>query len=329
MFSRIFHAGLSACLIASLVASPIVAAPPLSIRPASPVIKPMQQFHKKIAPISKTPQPIVMPPTTKATPKVTPPTFVKPRVVTPLVTPKLKPTVTPPKLVTPKFNPPKFVLPANPPRFAPPAEEADQRRPMNGGWAGPLPWDWGQGDADVPADPEGDPVPEAAPPADPGVQDGPTPWDWVAIGLGAAALVRLNEGGGCSVGQPMICHDPVVVPQTVVVERVVTEPSSGVPAPGPSAEVPTVSSQESNLPRLESGKPFELPGNGLGASAGRVALKIGPVYAECRVDTWIDTGLKATVPPVVLAEAAPAELLVAGADGKPLVRLDVLVVPTR
>ena len=178
----------------------------------------------------------------------------------------------------------------------------------------------------MPADPEGDPVPEAAPPADPGVQDGPTPWDWVAIGLGAAALVRSNQGGGCSVGQPIICHDPVVVPHTVVVERVVTEaPLASEPQVDPVAS--TTSTSADALPRLQSGKQFELPGQGLGTSAGRVALKIGPVYVECRVDAWADAGFKATVPPVILAEDAPAELLVAASDGKPLVRLDVLLVP--
>lgn len=307
MFTRRFQSCLTTCLALSLVASPLVAAPPLQTKPAPSPFKVPPQM--KFVPVPKTPPRITLPPATKTIPKFVPP------------------QVTPPKFVTPKFTPPKFVLPANPPRLPPPSsQEAEPRQPLNGNRAGPLPWDWGQADPEVPADPAPDPVPEGAPPPEPGVQDGPTPWDWVAIGLGAAALLRSHEGGACSVGQPIVCHDPVVVQQPVIIERVMTEVPAA-PAATNDESVSPASKDASNLSRLEAGKSFELPGKGLGVAAGRVALKIGPVFVECRVDAWGDTGFKATVPPVVLAEAAVAELLAAAADGTPLVRMQVRLVP--
>lgn len=309
MFARRFQSCLTICLAMSLVASPLVAAPPMQAKPApSPFKIPPPQM--KVTPVPKTPPRITLPPAAKKFPKVVPP------------------PASPPKFVTPKFTTPKFVLPANPPRLPPPSSpKVEPRQPLNGNRAGPLPWDWGQADAEVPAEPDPDPVPEGAPPPEPGIQDGPTPWDWVAIGLGAAALMRSHEGGGCSVGQPIVCHDPVVVPQPVIIERVVTEvPAASAATKKESA--PPAFKDGSNLPRLEPGKSFELPGKGLGVAAGRVALKIGPVFVECRVDAWSDTGFKATVPLVALAETAVAELLTAAADGTPLVRMDVLIVPT-
>ncbi len=277
--------------------------------PKSQPFKVTQPPKIKLTPAPKTLPPMKLPPAVKTLPNIVPPKAL------------------PPKLVKPKLAPPKFVLPANPPRLPPAApQDPEARRPMNGNWGGPLPWDWGQGDADVPADPELDPVPDGAPPPEPGVQDGPTPWDWVAIGLGAAALLRSDRGGNCSVGQPIVCHDPVVVQQPVIIERVVTEAPSASAATNEES-VPPASKDASNLPRLESGKSFELPGNRLGTTAGRVALKIGPVFAECRVDSWSDMGFKATVPPIVLAEAAVAELIAAAVDGTPLVRMDVRLVP--
>jgi hypothetical protein len=83
-----------------------------------------------------------------------------------------------------------------------------------------------------------------------------------------------------------------------------------------------------DLAELVAGQGFELPARGLGVEPGRVAIKVGPIFVECRVDAWNDTGLAATVPEVALAEATPAELLAAAADGTPLVRMPVRLLPT-
>lgn len=187
-------------------------------------------------------------------------------------------------------------------------------RPQDADWGGPLPWNWGQADPGAPADP--------APHPDANVDAGPTAWDWVAIGLSAAALARANQGGGGSVGYPIVCPTPSVV------EQFVAETPS--PAGEPRAVgIPSIDTEavDADLPRIEVGKSFELPGNGLGDKPGRVALKIGSVFVECRVETWSTTGLKASVPRVVLDGPAAAEIIVAQANGALLAQLDAVVEP--
>lgn len=116
-----------------------------------------------------------------------------------------------------------------------------------------------------------------------------------------------------SVGQPTCCGAATVVDsQPVAVETVSSEP------------VPTTAA---TLPQLRVGEPFELPAKGLGAAAGRVAVKIGEAMFDCRVMTWNDVGFEATLPAMTLAGPVRAELIVALADGTLAAALPVELVP--
>lgn len=197
---------------------------------------------------------------------------------------------------------------------------------------------------------------------DPGAA-GPTAWDWVAIGLSAAALADslADRGGGFVNGgvvverpivqtvpvaetvvirdQPVVVHEerivvqeqPVVVHEEPVVvpdEQVTVAEQPDVTAIGEPAVVETPAPAAAQpRPQLRVGTAFELPAKGLGAKPGRVAVKVGAVILECPVSNWNDGGLRATVAEMTLAAATPADLIVALADGAVAARIPVDLLP--
>jgi hypothetical protein len=194
----------------------------------------------------------------------------------------------------------------------------------------PAPGDGAPG-ADMPADP--------APPV---VGPGPTAWDWVAIGLSAAAFADGLGGrhGGCYAGDGVVIErpfvrtvpaDPIVVysepvapAQPVVIEETVATTESAVVVGKPAAAVAT-----EQLPQLRVGEGFELPARGLGGTKGRTAVKVGAVILECTVDAWTDAGLRATVPAATLDTATKADLIVALADGTVAAVVPVELLPAK
>lgn len=196
-----------------------------------------------------------------------------------------------------------------------------------------------------PADPAvpADPVPPVA-------DAGPTAWDWVAIGLAAAAFVdgRADRRGGCCPDSGVVIERPLV--QTVPADPIIVhhEVVSATPAPGvetvvnsepvqpagplvedsPAADSATTASTEP-LPQLRVGEGFQLPAKGLGGSQGRVAVKVGVVILECPVSVWNEAGLAATVPATTLEAATRADLIVALADGKVAAVVPVELLPAR
>lgn len=202
----------------------------------------------------------------------------------------------------------------------------------------PAPGDGAPG-ADMPADP--------APPV---VGPGPTAWDWVAIGLAAAAFVdgRTDRRGGCCPDSGVVIERPLV--QTVPADPIIVhgEVVSATPAPGVETVVisepvqpagPTVEDSPAAdsaiaagtepLPQLRVGEGFQLPAKGLGGSQGRVAVKVGVVILECPVTAWNEAGLAATVPATTLEAATRADLIVALADGKVAAVVPVELLPAR
>jgi hypothetical protein len=197
---------------------------------------------------------------------------------------------------------------------------------------------------------------------DPGAA-GPTAWDWVAIGLSAAALADslADRGGGFVNGgvvverpivqtvpvaetvvirdQPVVVHEerivvqeqPVVVHEESVVvpdEQVTVAEQPDVTAIGEPTVVETPAPAAAQpRPQLRVGTAFELPAKGLGAKPGRVAVKVGAVILECPVSNWNDGGLRATVAEMTLAAATPADLIVALADGAVAARIPVDLLP--
>lgn len=178
--------------------------------------------------------------------------------------------------------------------------------------------DGGAPGADMPRDP--------APPV---VGAGPTAWDWVAIGLSAAAFVdgRGGRHGGGYAGEGLVIERPFVrtVPaEPVVIEETVTTAESAVVVGKPAA-----STQAESLPQLRVGEGFELPAQGLGGTQGRVAVKVGVVILECTVRTWTEAGLQATVPAATLDAATKADLIVARANGTVAAVVPVELLPAR
>lgn len=179
-------------------------------------------------------------------------------------------------------------------------------------------------------------------PAPPVVGAGPTAWDWVAIGLSAAAFVdgRGGRHGGCYVGDGVVIERPIA--RTVPADPLVvySEPVAGVEpvvieetvAPAESAVVvgkPAAATQAEPLPQVRVGEGFELPAQGLGGAQGRVAVKVGVVILECTVRTWTEAGLQATVPAATLDAAAKADLIVALADGTVAAVVPVELLPAK
>ena len=181
-----------------------------------------------------------------------------------------------------------------------------------------------------------------ADPAPPAVGAGPTAWDWVAIGLSAAAFADGLGGrhGGCYAGDGVVIErpfvrtvpaDPIVVYSEpvapalpVVIEETVTTAESAVVVGKPAAAAAT-----EQLPQLRVGEGFELPARGLGGTKGRTAVKVGAVILECTVDAWTDAGLRATVPAATLDAATKADLIVALADGTVAAVVPVELLPAK
>jgi len=174
------------------------------------------------------------------------------------------------------------------------------------------------------------------------VDAGPTPWDWVAIGLAAAAFadgIADRRTGGSGGGRGIVVEHPIVqaVPAEppVVVEEIVTA-AEGAPVAetrldttqtGVSVGEPVA--ENDPLPQVWAGEGFELPAQGLGGTPGKVAMKIGAVILECPVTAWTDAGLRATVPPTTIAAATRADLIVALADGSVAAVVPVELLPGR
>lgn len=159
--------------------------------------------------------------------------------------------------------------------------------------------------------------------------NGPTAWDWVAIGLSAAALADslAHRHDGYYVNDGVVIDRPLVqtVPytETVPLTETVTETIIIHEEPLMVREQPLAEP----LPQLRVGSAFELPAKGLGTTRGRVAVKIGAVILECPVAAWSDAGFSATVAPVTLDAATKADLIVALADGTVAAKIPVELLP--
>lgn len=194
----------------------------------------------------------------------------------------------------------------NPELFAP----RDDDGPLgDADWTGPLPWRPGQ------------PAPQGNRPQD---QVGPSAWDWVAIGISSAALWQAlanqaHQGNGAVLGPPVVVERPVIV------ERVVE--STSVPAKHEPGKLLPEEDLAAELPTIRAGEFFEMPIRGVAGEAGRIAVKIGPVFFECTVEHWDATRIVAFMPSLLLEAATPGELFVALADGTPLARVAVRIVP--
>jgi hypothetical protein len=193
--------------------------------------------------------------------------------------------------------------------------------------------------------------------AEPGpavVDAGPTAWDWVAIGLAAAAFAdgiadRRTGGSGGGRGivverpivqavpaePPVVVAEPIGPARSVVIEEIVTTAEGALVAEtrldttqtGVSVGEPVA--ENDPLPKVWAGEGFELPARGLGGTPGKVAMKIGVVILECPVTAWTDEGLRATVPPTTIASATRADLIVALADGSVAAVVPVELLPGR
>jgi len=290
----------------------------------------------------------------------------------PVVNPR--PPVVNPRPPVANLRPPVVVPQVIPGGAQRPANGPGGVRPMNVP-AGFLPGDRNPGVRDdlEPRDSDGDGVPDIrdpdrlgpslvapdgrgadpavpADPAPPVADAGPTAWDWVAIGLAAAAFVdgRADRRGGFSPDSGVVIERPLV--QTVPADPIIVhhEVVSATPAPGVETVVisepvhpagPTVedsaaadsatTASTEPLPQLRVGEGFQLPATGLGGSQGRVAVKVGVVILECPVSVWNETGLAAAVPATTLEAATRADLIVALADGKVAAVVPVELLPAR
>ena len=195
---------------------------------------------------------------------------------------------------------------------------------------------------------------DAAEPGPAVVDAGPTAWDWVAIGLAAAAFadgIADRRTGGSGGGRGIVVERPIVqaVPaepivvvdehsgpaRSVAIEEIVTTAEGALVAEtrlettqtGVSVGEPVA--ENDTLPQVWVGEGFELPARGLGGTPGKVAMKIGAVILECPVTAWTDAGLRATVPPTTIASATRADLIVAFADGGVAAVVPVELLPSR
>jgi len=195
---------------------------------------------------------------------------------------------------------------------------------------------------------------DAAEPGPAVVDAGPTAWDWVAIGLAAAAFadgIADRRTGGSGGGRGIVVERPIVQavpaePLVVVEEHSGTARSVLIEEIGTTAEGALVAethldttptgvsvgepvAENDPLPQVWAGEGFELPARGLGGTPGKVAMKIGAVILECPVQAWTDAGLRATVPPTTIASATRADLIVAFADGSVAAVVPVELLPAR
>jgi hypothetical protein len=194
-----------------------------------------------------------------------------------------------------------------------------------------------------------------APEPGPAVVDaGPTAWDWVAIGLAAAAFadgIADRRSGGSGGGRGIVVERPIVqaVPaeplvvveehsgtaRSVVIEEIGTTAEGALVAETRFDTTPTGVSvgepvaENDPLPQVWAGEGFELAARGLGGTPGKLAMKIGAVILECPVQAWTDAGLRATVPPTTIASATRADLIVAFADGSVAAVVPVELLPAR
>ena len=230
-------------------------------------------------------------------------------------------------------------------RVRPGAFEFAGGRDAGGGAGDPAPRDPAPGEPAPGGGAPGGGAPGADMPADPAppvVGAGPTAWDWVAIGLSAAAFADGLGGrhGGCYAGEGLVIERPFV--RTVPADPIVVYSEPVAPAqpvvieetvvPAPSAVVvgkPAAATQAEPLPQLRVGEGFELPAQGLGGAQGRVAVKVGVVILECAVRTWTEAGLQATVPAATLDAATKADLIVARADGTVAAVVPVELLPAK
>lgn len=195
---------------------------------------------------------------------------------------------------------------------------------------------------------------DAAEPGPAVVDAGPTAWDWVAIGLAAAAFAdgfADRRTGGSGGGRGIVVERPIVqaVPaeplvvveehsgpaRSVMIEEIVTTAEGALVAEtrldttqtGVSVGEP--GAENDPLPQVWAGEGFELPARGLGGTPGKVAMKIGVVILQCPVTAWTDAGLRATVPTTTIVSATRAELIVAFADGSVAAVVPVELLPGR
>lgn len=357
-----------------------------AVKPALPVAKPVVRTANPGLPLVKPSPPTVKPSVVTVNP--TAPSVVT-RPLPPVVVKPSRPLI---RQGAPAFNSGSPTIPAKPPAGAPKAHDGDfvlkdGRGPARGpAAAGIGPVELGPIHIHPDLDSDHDGRIDALEPgnlpnldvggqagnggnANPPVANnnnnniGPTAWDWVAIGLSAAALadsLAHNHGGvyvndGVIIDRPVVRADPapetvietVVVPasETVVVQEVTpveaetpavieediltTSPLETVETAGTAAaESPTEpTSASATLPRLRVGAAFELPAKGLGAARGRVAVKVGVVILECPVAEWTDNGFRATVARAMLEAATRADLIVALADGTVAASIPVELLP--
>jgi hypothetical protein len=218
----------------------------------------------------------------------------------------------------------------------------------------PMP-DWGQQLVDrIPEGNGGNGNGDAPEPGPAVVDAGPTAWDWVAIGLAAAAFadgIADRRSGGSGGGRGIVVERPIVQavpaePLVVVEEHSGTARSVVIEEIGTTAEGTLVAetrfdttptgvsvgepvAENDPLPQVWAGEGFELAARGLGGTPGKLAMKIGAVILECPVQAWTDAGLRATVPPTTIASATRADLIVAFADGSVAAVVPVELLPAR
>ena len=218
----------------------------------------------------------------------------------------------------------------------------------------PMP-DWGQQLVDrIPEGNGGNGNGDAPEPGPAVVDAGPTAWDWVAIGLAAAAFadgIADRRSGGSGEGRGIVVERPIVqaVPaeplvvveehsgtaRSVVIEEIGTTAEGALVAETRFDTTPTGVSvgepvaENDPLPQVWAGEGFELAARGLGGTPGKLAMKIGAVILECPVQAWTDAGLRATVPPTTIASATRADLIVAFADGSVAAVVPVELLPAR
>jgi hypothetical protein len=68
-------------------------------------------------------------------------------------------------------------------------------------------------------------------------------------------------------------------------------------------------------PVIFEGQTVTLPAEGMGDTAGRVSIKLGPISASADIISWSPNQLVFTAPKLGLADPADGRLVVTGADG--------------
>ena len=101
------------------------------------------------------------------------------------------------------------------------------------------------------------------------------------------------------------------------------------PIQPPVTDVPPIARpvDDTERPVIYEGQTMTLPSEGLGSTAGRVSIRLGPIAAAANVISWGPEAVIFTTPRLGLTESAPAMLVISTTDGTTLGQLAIRFAP--